>query len=84
MNSSKKGQKQIGKRSIDDMMVRIISKEKNNKQLFLVVYFHKHNYHSSWKILITMPRELRKTESLIFGTKKCEFSHEVFGGRDVW
>ena len=39
MNSSKKGQKQIGKRSIDGIMVRIISKEKNNKQLFLSCLF---------------------------------------------
>ena len=31
VNSSKKGQKQIGERSIDGMMVRIIAKEKNNK-----------------------------------------------------
>ena len=36
-NSSKRGQKQMGERSIDK---RIIAKEKSSKKFFLIAYFH--------------------------------------------
>ena len=71
----KKDRNRWGRRAL---MVRIIAKVKNSKKLFLIVYFHK--YLSN---LINTNNYRKETEGKKIGTKKREFSHEVFGGRGV-